>query len=41
MAPMAAVDALRSNRSGLWTGALEALPGPQAQEAAAELDELG
>ena len=38
---MTAADALRSNRTGLWTGALEALAGPQAQEAAAEIDELG
>jgi probable F420-dependent oxidoreductase len=38
---MAAADSLRANRSGLWTGALEALPGPAACEAVAELDELG
>ncbi len=36
-----AVEALRSNRTGLWTGALEALPGPRALETAAELEELG
>jgi probable F420-dependent oxidoreductase len=39
--PMAAVDALRSNRTGLWTPSLEALTGPRAQEAAVEIDELG
>ncbi len=38
---MAAVDALRTTRTGLWTPALEALPGPSAQEVAAELDDLG
>jgi probable F420-dependent oxidoreductase len=37
----AAADALRSTRVGLWTPALEALPGPGAQDVAAELDELG
>jgi len=36
-----AADSLRDTRSGLWTGALEALPGPAACEAVAELDELG
>ena len=38
---MTAADALRSTRTGLWTPSLEALPGPPAQETAAELDELG
>jgi len=38
---MTAPDALRSTRTGLWTAALEVLPGPRAQETAAELDELG
>jgi len=38
---MTAIDSLRANRTGLWTGALEALPGPAACEAVAELDELG
>ena len=38
---MAAVDTLRTTRTGLWTPALEALPGPSAQEVAAELDDLG
>ena len=38
---MTATDALRSTRTGLWTPALEAQPGPRAQEVAAELDELG
>ncbi|MGA2836718.1 MAG: TIGR03620 family F420-dependent LLM class oxidoreductase [Acidimicrobiales bacterium] len=38
---MDAAGALRANRTGLWTGALEALPGPRALDAAAELDELG
>jgi probable F420-dependent oxidoreductase len=38
---MTAADSLRDNRTGLWTGALEALPGPAACEAVAELDELG
>ena len=37
----AAADALRSTSVGLWTPALEAQPGPRAQEVAAELDELG
>ncbi|HEY4927648.1 MAG TPA: TIGR03620 family F420-dependent LLM class oxidoreductase [Acidimicrobiales bacterium] len=37
----AAADALRSTRVGLWTPALEAQPGPRAQDVAAELDELG
>jgi probable F420-dependent oxidoreductase len=36
-----AADSLRETRSGLWTGALEALPGAAACEAVAELDELG
>jgi probable F420-dependent oxidoreductase len=36
-----AADALRSNRTGIWTAALEALPGPAAQEVAAEVEELG
>ncbi len=36
-----AVDALRANRTGLWTPALEALPGPAAQDAAAEIESLG
>ena len=38
---MTAPAALRSSRTGLWTVALEALPGPAALEAAAELDALG
>ena len=38
---MTAIDILRSTRTGLWTPALEAQPGPGAQEVAAELDELG
>ena len=38
---MAAADALRSNRTGLWTGSLETLIGPRAQDAAAEIDALG
>jgi hypothetical protein len=38
---MTATDALRSTRTGLWTPALEAQPGPRVQEVAAELDELG
>jgi len=38
---MTAVDTLRTTRTGLWTPSLEALPGPAAQEVAAELDELG
>jgi probable F420-dependent oxidoreductase len=37
----AAAAALRSIPIGLWTPALEAQPGPRAQEVAAELDELG
>ncbi len=36
-----AADTLRATRTGLWTGSLESLPGPAAQEAAAELDALG
>jgi len=36
-----AIDTLRATRTGLWTPSLEALPGPTAQEVAAELDELG
>ena len=32
---MTAIDTLRSNRTGLWTTALEAQPGPRAQEVAA------
>jgi len=36
-----ATEALRANRVGLWTAALEALPAPAAQDAATELDELG
>jgi probable F420-dependent oxidoreductase len=36
-----AVDALRSSRTGLWTAALDALPGPRAQEVAAEIEGLG
>ena len=38
---MTAADSLRDTRTGLWTGALESLPGPAACEAVAELDELG
>ena len=38
---MTAVDALRSSRTGLWTAVLDALPGPRAQEVAAEIEELG
>ncbi len=38
---MTAIDTLRTTRTGLWTPSLEALPGPGAQEVAAELDELG
>jgi probable F420-dependent oxidoreductase len=38
---MTAADALRSNRTGIWTGVLEALSGPAAQETAAELEDLG
>src|SRR5665213_76207 len=38
---MSAADTLRSTRTGLWTPALEAQPGPCAQEVAVELDELG
>jgi probable F420-dependent oxidoreductase len=38
---MTAADSLRATRTGLWTGALESLPGPAACEAVAELDELG
>lgn len=38
---MTATDALRSTCTGLWTSALEAQPGPRAQEVAVELDELG
>jgi probable F420-dependent oxidoreductase len=38
---MTATDTLRLTRTGLWTAALETQPGPRAQEAAAELDELG
>lgn len=38
---MTAGEALRTTRTGLWTPSLEALPGPAAQEAAAELDDLG
>ncbi|MGD0881572.1 MAG: LLM class F420-dependent oxidoreductase [Acidimicrobiales bacterium] len=38
---MSAAGELRSSRIGLWTGALESLPGPRALEVAAELDELG
>ncbi len=37
----AAIEALRSNRTGIWTASLEALPGPAAQEAAAEIEALG
>jgi len=37
---MSAADTLRSTRTGLWTPALEAQPGPRAQEVAVELDEL-
>jgi len=36
-----AVESLRTNRTGLWTTALETLPGPAAQEAAHEIQELG
>jgi probable F420-dependent oxidoreductase len=39
--PMTAAESLRDTRTGLWTGALESLPGPAACEVAAELDELG
>jgi probable F420-dependent oxidoreductase len=38
---MDAVTALRTNRTGLWTGALEALPVGAAREVVAELDGLG
>src|SRR5450631_932286 len=38
---MSAADTLRSTRTGLWTPALEAQPGPRTQEVAVELDELG
>ncbi len=36
-----ATDALRANRTGLWTHTLESLPGPAAQDTASELDALG
>lgn len=36
-----AVESLRSNRTGLWTPALETRPGPAAQEAVHEIEELG
>jgi probable F420-dependent oxidoreductase len=36
-----AAESLRANRVGLWTHALETLPGPAAQEAAREIEELG
>jgi probable F420-dependent oxidoreductase len=36
-----AVESLRANRTGLWTPALETLPGPAAQEAAHAIEELG
>lgn len=38
---MNAPASLRSTRTGLWTGALETRPGPQAQELVVELEELG
>lgn len=38
---MTATDTLRLTRTGLWTATLETQPGPRAQEAAAELDEMG
>ena len=38
---MTATNTLRSTRTGVWTPALEAQPGPRAQEVAAELEELG
>ena len=38
---MDAVTALRTHPTGLWTGALEALPIAAAQEVVAELDALG
>ena len=38
---MTATDTLRATRTGLWTHALETVPGPRAQELAAELDDLG
>jgi len=38
---MTATDTLSATRTGLWTPSLEALPGPAAQEVAADLDELG
>lgn len=36
-----AVETLRGNRTGLWTHALETLPGPAAKEAAHQIEELG
>lgn len=38
---MNAADTLRTTRTGLWTASLEVLPGPVAQDVAAELDALG
>jgi probable F420-dependent oxidoreductase len=37
----AAIEALRGNRTGLWTPSLEVLPGPAAQDAAREIEALG
>lgn len=38
---MTAAQRLRSRRTGVWTGVLDALPAAQLVEVAAELDELG
>jgi len=38
---VSAVEALRAHRTGLWTPALDSLPGPGAQDAARQIEELG
>jgi len=38
---LSAVDSLRAVRTGVWTAALDALPGPAAQDAARQIEELG
>jgi len=39
--PPPAVGALRASRIGLWTPSLDTLPGPDAQDAARQIEELG
>src|SRR5580704_14999280 len=38
---MTAIDALRANKTGLWTGALDGLPAAPLLEVTAEIEALG